>query len=115
MTDPLSPERLTEIQARAGRICRCDDDDCVADLIQLGDKDVPALVAEVKRLTGDLAKYVGWEPTVREEYEHACGQLAAVTEIVREFNAGRGLSEDPLTLASNTDALLAALKTTLGI
>lgn len=42
--------QLNEIQARAGRICRCDDAECRADLIQLADNDVPALVSEIRQL-----------------------------------------------------------------
>jgi hypothetical protein len=49
--------------------------------------DVPVLLAEVKRLNERLAEYVGWEPTVKEEYDHACGQLGLVKEIVRRFDA----------------------------
>lgn len=41
--------------------------------------------AEVERLTTELAKYVGWEPTAQQEYEHACGQLEKVAEAVRAF------------------------------
>lgn len=43
------------------------------------------LAAENERLTGELTKYVGWEPTAKEEYEHACGQLEKVTDLVRAF------------------------------
>lgn len=46
--------QLNEIQSRAGRICRCDDAECRADLIQLADNDVPALVSEVRQLRGYL-------------------------------------------------------------
>ena len=45
---------------------------------------------ELARLTAELAKYIGWEPTVREEYEHACGQVDAVTEVVRGFKRDHG-------------------------
>lgn len=50
------------------------------------------LRAEVARLTAELAKYTGWEPTVREEYEHACGQLATVSKVVEQFAAGDQLA-----------------------
>lgn len=42
--------QLDEILARAARLCRCDDAECVAELAQVADRDVPALVAEVQRL-----------------------------------------------------------------
>lgn len=51
-----------------------------------------AAEAEVERLTAELAKYVGWEPTVKDEYDHACGQLANVTKVVEEFAAGDRLA-----------------------
>ena len=34
--------------------------------------DVRAVLADNERLTAELEKYTQWEPTVREEYEHAC-------------------------------------------
>ena len=51
-----------------------------------------AAEAEVERLTAELAKYVGWEPTVKDEYEHACAQLAAVHAVVAAFDAGPKLA-----------------------
>lgn len=42
--------QLDEILARAGRLCRCDAAECVAEMVQVGDRDVPALVAEVQRM-----------------------------------------------------------------
>lgn len=46
--------QLDEILARAGRLCRCDDAECVAELVQVGDNDVPALVSEVRQLREHL-------------------------------------------------------------
>lgn len=46
--------QLDEIQARAGRLCRCDNAECVADRVQLADNDVPALVSEVRQLREHL-------------------------------------------------------------
>lgn len=50
--------------------------------------DVPVLVHEVRRLNAELAKYVGWEPTVREEYEHACAVAERAEAVVKRFEAG---------------------------
>jgi hypothetical protein len=44
--------------------------------------------AEVKRLTERLAEYVRWEPTVKEEYEHACAVAAQAEVVVKRFAAG---------------------------
>lgn len=46
---------------------------------------VPELLAEVKRLRAELDKYVGWEPTVEAEYEHAVAQSEACIQVVRDF------------------------------
>lgn len=54
MTTPLNAERLTEIEARANRLCRCDDEACIAEMNQVGDQDVPALIAEIKRLNTEI-------------------------------------------------------------
>lgn len=54
--------------------------------------DVRAVLADNERLTAELEKYTGWEPTVREEYEHACGQLATVSKVVEQFAAGDQLA-----------------------
>jgi len=39
---------------------------------------VPALLAEVRRLTAELARYVGHEPTIAEEMAHLSSCLDAV-------------------------------------
>lgn len=61
------------------------------------------LLAEIGRLNGELAKYVGWEPTVREEYEHACGQIAACHEVLAKLREealnGHGLNRDGARIA----------------
>lgn len=54
MSDVLTDAQLDETLARAGRLCRCDDVGCAADLIQVSDRDVPGLVAEVRRLREGL-------------------------------------------------------------
>ena len=46
------------------------------------------LRAEVDRLTAELAKYTGWEPTVREEYEHAVSLVEGVKGVVDAFDRG---------------------------
>lgn len=50
--------------------------------------DVPALLAEVKRLNERLAEFIGWEPTVKEEYDHACAVAERAEAVVRRFEAG---------------------------
>lgn len=67
------------------------------------------LRAEIARLTAELAKYVGWEPTVKEEYEHACGQVEQVIEIVRGFKRDNPELDDTAT------AFVAAIEKALGI
>lgn len=67
--------------------------------------DVPVLVGEVRRLQAELAKYVGWEPTVKEEYEHACGQLSRVEGIVKYFDIDRRAG-----IPVDTDEFVASLK-----
>lgn len=47
--------------------------------------DVRDVLEENERLTAELAKYVGWEPTVREEYQHACAVAERAEEAVRAF------------------------------
>jgi hypothetical protein len=81
-----------------------------ASAIRLLDAQNEARRREIDRLTAELAKYTGWEPTVREEYEHACDQLRRIEGIVKWFDADRGLSQDPLALASNVDSFVASLK-----
>lgn len=86
----LSAERHVEIQTAISRAAVDRDD---LNLIRTVDAWILAawdLDDEVKRLTTELAKYIGWEPTVREEYEHACGQVDAVTEVVRGFKRDHG-------------------------
>ena len=87
---PLSAERHAEIQTAISRAA-VDRADLHPDRLV----DAWVLVAwdlfdEVKRLSGELAKYTGWEPTVREEYEHACQQTEQVAEIVRGFKRDHG-------------------------
>ncbi len=66
-------------------------DEAVGAFIAMARTAVPELLAEVKRLSVELAKYTSWEPTVREEYEHACGQLNAVQAVVDAFARGAQL------------------------
>jgi hypothetical protein len=61
-----------------------------------------AAEAEVKRLTERLAEYTHWEPTVREEYEHACAVAERAEAVVKRFAAGDFRGE--------VDPFLAALK-----
>jgi hypothetical protein len=70
--------QLDEILARAGRLCRCDDAECVAELAQVGDVDVPTLVAEVRNA-----------PTVRTADIQAVVALmdAAGALPIEQFNA----------------------------
>lgn len=49
-TAPLTTELLDEIQGRADYACPCDDIECRAMLDQVRHEDVPALIAEIKRL-----------------------------------------------------------------
>lgn len=56
---PLGDDALDAIEARASRGCRCDDHECVAEFVQLVDENVPALIAEVKRLRGRPAEPTG--------------------------------------------------------
>lgn len=87
---PLSAERHAEIQTAISRAAVDRDD-----LNPIRTVDAWILAAwdlddEVKRLTTELAKYTGWEPTVREEYEHACQQTEQLAEIVRGFKRDHG-------------------------
>lgn len=94
MTTFLDPERLAKIEDRATVTQRelATQSNAAPAAILLANVDVPDLIAEVKRLSGELTKYVGWEPTVKEEYEHACGQLATVSKVVEQFAAGDQLA-----------------------
>lgn len=60
--EPLTAGQLDEIEQRANRICRCDDPECVAELRQMADTDVPALIAALRQLRpeyGIRVTYVG--------------------------------------------------------
>jgi hypothetical protein len=50
----------------------------------------------------ELAKYVGWEPTVKEEHDHACAVAERAEAVVKRFEAGDFRGE--------ADPFLAALK-----
>lgn len=83
---PLSAERHAEIQTAISRAAVDRDD-----LNPIRTVDAWVLAAwdlddEVKRLTVELAKYTGWEPTVREEYEHAVGLVEAAKGVVDAFD-----------------------------
>lgn len=65
------------------------------------------LIGHIDYLAGELAKYVGWEPTAKEEYEHACGQHAAVQGVVAAFDAGPKLAVNQF-LADLKNALAGA-------
>lgn len=64
-------------------------------------------LAEITRLNERLNEFVGWEPTVREEYQHACDQLSRVESIVKFFDADRRAG-DPA--AADTGSFVASLK-----
>lgn len=83
MTTFLDPERLAKIEDRATVTQRelATQSNAAPAAILLANVDVPDLIAEVKRLSGELTKYVGWEPTVKEEYEHACGELVLAVNL----------------------------------
>jgi hypothetical protein len=60
----------------------------VGAFIEMARTAVPELLAEVARLKAHLAEYVGWEPTVKEEYEHACAVAERTEAVVKRFEAG---------------------------
>lgn len=66
--------------------------------------DVPMLVHEVRRLNAELAKYVGWEPTVKDEYEHACAVAERAEAVVKAFEVGPRLEVNQF-VADLKDAL----------
>lgn len=74
----------------------------VGEFITMARTAVPELLAEVGRLNAHLAEYVGWEPTVKEEYDHACAVAERAEAVVKKFEAGDFRGE--------TDPFLAALK-----
>ena len=97
MTEPMTAQRLAaicEVHARTADLIRKEFGNDFANTAQ-GHRD--ELLAEVKRLNAHLAEFIGWEPTVKEEYEHACDQLLAVEEIVKAFAATRA----PSVVATN--------------
>lgn len=53
---------------------------------------IAELCAEVDRLNSQLAKYVGWEPTVKDEYDHACAVAERTEAVVKRFEAGPQLA-----------------------
>jgi hypothetical protein len=59
------------------------DAELIAKFVAAAPTDMRDLIAEVIRLRVELAKYVGWEPTVKQEYDHACGQLDAARSVVK--------------------------------
>jgi hypothetical protein len=77
MAEPISDEVLAGIDETAP-FCRYG---CEASL------HARAMTGEIRSLRAELAKYVGWEPTVREEYEHACAIAERAEEVVRKFVA----------------------------
>ena len=94
MPEPISEQVLAEIDETAP-FCRYG---CDASL------HARAMTGEIRALRSELAKYVGWEPTVKEEYDHACEQLLAVEEVVKAFAAGPQLE---------VNAFVASLKNAL--
>jgi len=54
--DGMNEERLAEIEQRADTPCRCDDEQCVSELRQVLDGDVPAMAAEIRQLRARLAE-----------------------------------------------------------
>lgn len=52
MPEPLTDERLAEIEGRADRLCCCGDPECTAEFRQVADEDLPELFAEINRLRG---------------------------------------------------------------
>lgn len=81
MTEPLDPDRLAEIVRHDGSF------ETVRNVLGPNSAETHRheLIAEVKRLNDRLTDFIGWEPTVKEEYEHACEQADKVSETVREF------------------------------
>lgn len=78
----ISPQRLADIDDICYvRDCKVEDHRAIHDLC-----------AEVDRLNSQLAKYVGWEPTVREEYDHACAVAERAEAVVKRFEAGPQLA-----------------------
>lgn len=76
---PLSAERHAEIQTAIRRAAVNRGDLNPENLLHAWILATWDLADEVKRLSGELAKYTGWEPTVREEYEHACAEADRLT------------------------------------
>lgn len=95
--------QLDEIQARAGRICRCDDTECVADLIQLADSDVPALVSEVRQLREHLRALA----TMPD------GQEVVSIEDLRVSGDGSHVVSGPAFIAVHEEDLAARIKRVL--
>lgn len=71
----MTPERVAELRTRYPSL-----------------KFVGELADEIERLTGRPAEYVDWEPTVKEEYDHACDRLRLVQEVVKAFDTGPKLA-----------------------
>ncbi len=55
MTGPLTDAQLGGILGRAVRLCRCANEACAAEAKRLADVDVPAMVAQIRRLRTALA------------------------------------------------------------
>lgn len=96
MTEPMAGERLAEISRQYEGLSEG------AYSRNHAATHATELLAEVKRLNGRLAEYVGWEPTVKEEYEHACAVAERAEAVVKRFVAGDFRGE--------VDPFLAALK-----
>ena len=108
--EPMSPERLAEIRARVdaatpgpwhldddGAEIKTPDHGTIADIweptqesrngefIAGARTDVPDLLAENDRLTTELAKYVGHEPTIAEEMQYLSAENDRLTARVAEL------------------------------
>lgn len=85
MTEPMTDERLAEIEATAARWAEGDlKNPTTASVF----RHRAELLAEVKRLKAHLAEFIGWEPTVKEEYDHACAVAERAEDVVKAFDTG---------------------------
>jgi hypothetical protein len=99
---PLTDELLAEIDGRSAHLYEYVELPDEADIV-VG-QDVPALLAEVQRLKGELAKYVGAEPTIAEEMAHLSSCLDAVHALCDEAGAKGITSGGTFTVDAVRDA-----------
>src|ERR1044072_3157717 len=101
-TPPPTDELLAEIDGRSAHLYEYVELPDEADIV-VG-QDVPALLAEVQRLKGELAKYVGAEPTIAEEMAHLSSCLDAVHALCDEAGAKGITSGGTFTVDAVRDA-----------